>query len=289
VKFSIPPSLAPAYEECLRQAKTHYENFPVASLLLPRQSRAPIAALYAFARTADDFADEPEYEGRRALEINRWEKSLHAALRGRPAPPALTAFAHTLKSFSIPLKLPLDLLKAYRMDLTVRRYATWKDLLHYCRHSADPVGRMVLFISGVRDEKVHRYSDFICTGLQLINFWQDSASDLKRGRIYYPQAELKKAGVTAKNLLALKDSAPARRLVEEAVNYTEAYFSRGLPLLDSVSGRLRWELKATVLGGRGILNKIRGMDYNVLRQRPSWTVAQKAALAWQALFKSVKA
>jgi squalene synthase HpnC len=289
VKFSIPPSLAPAYEECRRRAKTHYENFPVASLLLPRESRAPIAALYAFARTADDFADEPEYEGRRAKEINRWEKSLHAAFRGNPAPPVLKAFAHTLKSFAIPLKLPLDLLKAYRMDLVIRRYAAWKDLLDYCRHSANPVGRMVLFISDVRDEKAHRYSDFICTGLQLVNFWQDSACDLKRGRIYYPQAELKKAAVASKNLLALKDSASARRLVKEAVDYTEAYFARGIPLLDMVSGRLRWELKATVLGGRGILNKIRRMDYNVLQQRPAWTTTEKAALAWRALFKSVKA
>jgi squalene synthase HpnC len=289
VKFSIPAFLAPAYEECQRRAKTHYENFPVASLLLPRESRAPIAALYAFARTADDFADEPEYKGRREKEINRWEKSLRDALQGNPAPPVLRAFAHTLQSFKIPVNLPLALLKAYRMDLTVRRYPAWKDLLHYCRHSANPVGRMVLLISGVRDEKLHRYSDFICTGLQLINFWQDSATDLKRGRVYYPQAALKKAGVTSQDLLALKNSTRTRGLVKNAVNYAQTYFARGLPLLDAVSGRLRWELKATVLGGQGILNKIRKMDYNVLEQRPAWTTAEKAALVWQALFKNLKA
>jgi squalene synthase HpnC len=289
VKFSIPASLAPAYEECLRQAKTHYENFPVASLLLPSESRAPIAALYAFARAADDFADEPEYTGRRAREIDRWEKSLRDALKGKTTPPVLRAFAHTLQWFKIPAKLPLALLKAYRMDLTVRRYPAWKDLLYYCRHSANPVGRMVLLISGVRDEKLHRYSDFICTGLQLINFWQDSATDLKRGRIYYPQTVLKKSGVTSKDLLASKDSIRTRRLVKAAVDYTQTYFDQGLPLLQAVSGRLRWELKATVLGGQGILNKIRKMDYNVLQQRPSWSTVEKTALAWQALFKNLKA
>ncbi len=288
MKFSIPNALAPDYEECLRQAKTHYENFPVASLLLPSESRAPIAALYAFARTADDFADEAEYEGHREKEINRWEKSLRDALAGKPAPPVLRAFAHTLQNFKIPAKLPLALLKAYRMDLRIRRYSTWKDLLFYCRHSANPVGRMVLLISGVRDEKLHRYSDFICTGLQLINFWQDSATDLKRGRVYYPQAALKKAGVSPKNLFALKDSVSTRRLVRDAVDYTQTYFVQGLPLLRSVSGRLRWELKATVLGGQGILNKIRKMDYNVLTQRPAWTTVEKAALAWRAVFKNPK-
>ncbi len=286
MKFSIPASLAPAYEECLRQANTHYENFPVASLLLPSESRAPVAALYAFARTADDFADEPEYDGRRAREINRWQKSLRNALQGKPAPPILRAFAHTLHWFKIPAKLPLALLKAYRMDLKVRRYSTWKDLLYYCRHSANPVGRMVLFISGIRDEKLHRYSDFICTGLQLINFWQDSATDLKRGRIYYPQAALKKAGITSKDLLAMKDSPQTRRLAQDAVDYTQIYFAQGLPLLDAVPGRLRWELKATVLGGQGILNKIRKMDYNVLERRPAWSTVEKAALAWRALFKT---
>jgi squalene synthase HpnC len=289
MRFSIPSSLKSDYEECLRRAQAHYENFPVASLLLPKESRAPIAALYAFARTADDFADEPEYDGRRAREINRWEKLLRDALKGKPAPPVLRAFAHTLQIFKIPPALPLALLKAYRMDLTVRRYSSWKELLHYCRHSANPVGRMVLLISGLRDEKLHRYSDFICTGLQLINFWQDSSTDLKRGRIYYPQASLKKAGVTSKDLLALKDSVRTRRLVENSVDYTQTYFVQGLPLLQTVSGRLRWELKATVLGGQGILNKIRKMDYNVLQQRPAWSTVEKAALAWQALFKNLKA
>jgi len=182
----------------------------VASLLLPPASRPHVAALYAFARTADDFADEPEYGGRRLKEINLWERGLRGALQGKDSPPILRAFAHSLKAFRIPLALPLALLKAYRMDLTVHRYASWDSLLYYCRHSANPVGRMVLYFSGVREEKLHRASDFICSGLQLINFWQDSSIDLKGGRIYYPKSEWKKAGVREKELLALRDSTAFR-------------------------------------------------------------------------------
>lgn len=284
---SIPSHLEKAYADCQKLAFGHYENFPVASLLLPKTSRPHVAALYAYARTADDFADEEKYEGRRLKEINGWEKGLKDALKGKKADPTLQAFAHTLQTFNISPFLPLNLLRAYRMDLASHRYSTWNSLLYYCRHSANPVGRMVLLISGIRDEKLHRHSDFICTGLQLINFWQDTAIDLKRGRIYYPLAELKKVGIREKDLLALKDSPPARRMVQSAVDFTEGYFRKGLPLLDAVTGRLRLELKATYLGGRGILNKIRDLDYNVLQNRPAWSAFDKFALALRALFGAV--
>src|SRR5258708_36371744 len=162
---TLSPNLEAAYDQCQKLALSHYENFPVASLLLPKKSRPHVAALYAFARTADDFADEKKYEGRRLKKIKNWEKSLRLAVQGKPAPAILRAFANTLKSFRIPFSLPLDLLRAYRMDLTINRYRSWKDILYYCRHSANPVGRMVLLISGVREERLHRYSDYICTGL----------------------------------------------------------------------------------------------------------------------------
>jgi len=285
----IPSHLKTAYEQCQKMAAAHYENFPVASLLLPPESRPHIAALYVFARTADDFADEDRYEGRRIQEINQWEKSLKAALKGQKAPVPLQAFAHTIKTFQIPLSLPLDLLKAYRMDLAKKRYKTWKEVLYYCQHSANPVGRMVLYISNIRDEKRHRYSDSICTGLQLINFWQDTAIDLGRNRIYYPQAELKKAGVSEKDLLALKNSPAVQRLVKNAVDYTERSFQKGYPLLNQVLGRLQLELRATYLGGQGIISKIRKMDYNVLQNRPTWTNLDKASLAVKALLGRVKA
>ena len=134
------------------------------------------------------------------------------------------------------------------MDLTIKRYATWKDLLYYCRHSSHPVGRMVLLISGVSDPKLHSYSDYICGGLQLINFWQDTALDIRKGPHLYPLSELKKAGVREKDLLSLKDSPSVRVLVKNAVDYTETHFKRGCPLLDSVEEKLQWELRATYLG-----------------------------------------
>jgi squalene synthase HpnC len=287
MKAHIPPDLLSAFDECQRLAFGHYENFPVASLLLPRASRPHVAALYAFARTADDFADEEKYEGRRKQELDRWEKGLRSALAGKKAAPILTAFAHTLRTFHISPFLPFSLLRAFRMDIVAHRYSTWNSLLYYCRHSANPVGRMVLFISGIRDEKLHRLSDFICSGLQLINFWQDSSIDLERGRIYYPKMEWKKAGVREKDLLARKDSPQVRRMVKNAVDFTETYFRQGYPLLDRVPGRLGLELRATYLGGQGILNKIREMDYNVLQSRPFWDPWDKTLLAIKALFGSI--
>jgi len=284
----IPISLRKDYEECQKLASRHYENFPVASLLMPKASRPHIASLYAFARTADDFADEDRFEGKRITLLSRWGKELKGALAGRKASPILRAFAHTMKVIHIPIRLPFQLLEAFRMDVTIHRYKNWDSVLYYCRHSANPVGRMVLYIAGIRDEKLHRYSDFICSGLQLINFWQDSSVDLKRNRIYYPLSELKQVGLKEKELLSLKDSPQARLLVEKAVDFTENYFRKGHPLLHSVGGRLQLELKATYLGGQGILNKIRGMDYNVLRNRPSWSGMDKLSLALRALFGPVK-
>jgi hydroxysqualene synthase len=281
MKSIPPPELRSAYRDCEKTASRHYENFPVASFLLPPESRPHVAALYAFARTADDFADEEAYEGRRLAEINGWEKAFREALRGKSAPPVLRAFAHTLKSFGIPAALPLDLLKAYRMDLTVHRYAAWKDLLHYCRHSADPVGRMVLYIVGVREKRAFELSDFICSGLQLANFWQDTAQDLRRGRIYYPRAEWRKAGIRQPDFSALRDSPGFRHLVRNAVDFAEGHLRKGEPLLEMVRGRLRLELRATYLGGLGILKKIRAIDYNVLQVRPSFTALDKFVLAWK--------
>jgi squalene synthase HpnC len=269
---------------------------------LSKPTRPHVAALYAFARTADDYADEPpesitknrdgllSTENEVAVEkwrykrLNQWDQQFKKALAEKSAPPILQAFAHTVKVFQIPPSLPLDLLKAFRMDVSGKRYGTWKSVLEYCRHSANPVGRMVLFIHGIREEKLHRYSDFICTGLQLINFWQDSALDLKKGRVYYPKIELKKAGVSETRLLALEDSPSVRALVKSVVDFTDNYFQQGGPLLESVEGRLKLELRATFLGGQGILKKIRRMDYNVLRNRPTLGAWDKAGLVFKTLF-----
>lgn len=279
----IPSFLGTAYRECQDLAFGHYENFPVASLLLSKEVRPHVAALYAFARTADDFADEERFEGRRLKELALWERGLKDALKGKKAPAPLRAFAHTVKTFQIPLSLPLALLRAFRMDVSLHRYSTWNSLLYYCRHSADPVGRMVLLLHGIRDEKLHRYSDFICSGLQLINFWQDSSIDLSRGRVYYPRSEWKKADAREKDLLDRRDSPAARLLVKNAVAFTEAHFRKGFPLLREVSGRLGLELRATCRGGLAILDKIRAMDHRVLEARPALGVLDKASIGLRSL------
>lgn len=281
----VPNDLRSAYEEAQRLARVHYENFPVASLLMARSLRPHVAALYAFARTADDFADEDaprRTPASRLRALDNWERSFRSALRGGKAPGVLRAFAHTVRTFSIPVKLPLDLLKAFRMDVTVHRYPSWDRLLHYCRHSADPVGRMVLLLHGIRDEARHRLSDHVCSGLQLINFWQDSSVDLAHGRIYYPKSEWKKAGVTERDLLERRDIPPVRALVKNAVDHTERFYAQGRPLADAVNGRLSLELKATYLGGLGILRKIRDMDYAVAARRPSWNAMDRLLLLFRA-------
>lgn len=277
----IPSSLMRHYDEARKLANTHYENFPVASLLVEKRLRPHVAALYAFARVADDFADE-DVPGRtpkaRLRDLHAWEHGLVSALKGRPAPPILTAFAHTMRIFGIPSRLPLDLLTAFRMDVTVKRWPTWERLLDYCRHSANPVGRMVLLIHGLRDERLHRLSDRICTGLQLINFWQDSSVDLARGRIYYPRCEWTPSGVTEADLLARRPSRAADRLVARAVDFTRELYSSGAALPGLVPGRLRFELKATYLGGLGLLEKVRRLGARVLVLRPAWTPLDKMIL-----------
>jgi phytoene synthase len=233
-----------AYAACARDARGHYENFPVASLLVPRRMRRHVAAVYAFARAADDFADEgtlPDAERLRLLD--GWQRRLHhAAARGEPGPPAAAgeprnavaiflALGATIRQRSLPLGPFDDLLSAFRQDVVVQRYRSWDDLLDYCRRSANPVGRLVLRIASIDDPRLDGWSDAICTALQLTNFWQDLALDRRRGRFYLPD------DVT----------------LEEAVRRTRELFAAGRPLCDAVSGRLRYELRATWLGGTRIL------------------------------------
>jgi phytoene synthase len=249
---------ADAYAFCLRLARSHYENFPVASWLLPAPMRPHIAAIYAFARTADDFADEGTLtDAERLAKLDDWS----AQLRGPSEHPIFVALHDTIQTFQLDPQLCEDLLSAFRQDVTVKRYRSWNDLLDYCRRSANPVGRLVLGVAGYRDEALARRSDAVCTALQLVNFWQDTAVDLQKGRVYLP-AELS---------------------LKEAAQRTRALFDEGRGVADGVTGRLRWELRATWLGGMRILDRLDVANFDVSRSRPTLAAADFVAIGYKML------
>ncbi|HTM04217.1 MAG TPA: squalene/phytoene synthase family protein [Vicinamibacterales bacterium] len=243
----VVADLGAAYASCERRARSHYENFPVASWLLPRPMRKHVAAVYAFARVADDFADEgdlPRVERLRLL--GRWQQRLLAAHSGGPQPERVEgepddsaaiflAVGGTLRQCSLPVDLFADLLDAFRQDVEVSSYADWHELFDYARRSANPVGRLVLRIAGYRDSRLDEWSDAICTGLQFTNFWQDIDVDAARGRVYLPRTE---------------------RSLGPAIGRTRDLFAAGRPLCEAVRGRLRYELRATWLGGMRILDRV---------------------------------
>ncbi len=284
--------LREAYASCERLARSHYENFPVASVLLPRRMRPHVAAVYAFARTADDFADEGDRSPAVRYELlDRWGERLLASAAGTPpAPPApgeppespaiFRALGESIRALSLPVRLFEDLLSAFRQDVSVTRYEGWTDLLDYCRRSANPVGRLVLRIAGRDDERLDRQSDAICTALQLANFWQDLKADFERGRLYVPLEEMRAHG--AAELLSLGGALdpPWRAAIAAAVARTRALFAAGRPLCDSLRGRLRYELRATWLGGVRILDKLQAGGFDPVRRRPTIGAADAPWLAW---------
>ena len=275
--------LAAAYASCARDARTHYENFPVASRLVPREMRHHVAAVYAFARAADDFADEgqrPVDERLRLLDgwLSRLGDAVAAspALRARPVAPGepsnsleiFVALGATIREKTLPSSLFEDLLSAFRQDVTVGRYASWIDVIDYCRRSANPVGRLVLRIAGYQDARLDGWSDAICTALQLTNFWQDLKVDFDRGRIYLPEEEMRVHGAAVGDLGGPGMTPAWTRAVASAVRRTRALFNEGRPLCDSVRGRLGYELRATWLGGMRILDRLDRAGYDVFTSRP---------------------
>jgi hydroxysqualene synthase len=287
-----------AYETCARFAREHYENFPVASWLLPRAMRPHVAAVYAFARVADDFADEGERpdEERLAL-LDAWLDRLHACALSDAAgpqdaaagalPPAtphiFAAVGATIRTCRLPMSLFDDLLSAFRQDVTTTRYDTWDDVLGYCRRSANPVGRLVLGIAGYRDAALERRSDAVCTALQLTNFWQDLERDWRKGRLYLPLEDCRREGADPGDLNAGRLTPEWRRVLAAAVARTAALFDEGRGVCDGVRGRLRLELRVTWLGGRRILSRVEQAEFAVFRRRPVLGAADVPALMWQAL------
>lgn len=286
------PALARAYAECLRLARSHEENFPVASRLLPASMRPHVAALYAFARIADDMADEGAAgpEERRAR-LDEWRRRLHAAAGDRDgsATPAaadlvIAAAAHSIRTLDLPLALFDDLVSAFRQDTMVVRFASWADLLDYCRRSANPVGRLILRMADCRGEPIEASSDALCTALQLTNFWQDLGRDWRAGRLYVPAEVSAACGAEERALCGGAElDEPWARAVERCVSVTEDHFARGRLVCDAVSGRLGLELRLTWLGGRRILERVRRGRRRLLQRRPALGAADVAVIAWRAL------
>jgi squalene synthase HpnC len=261
--------------------RRHYENFPVASFLLPAHMRPHVAAVYAFARVADDFADEGDLSAEeRIARLDAWGERLHAAARGAPtaqavrdgepddAPQLFAQLGRTIREKALPLDLFDALLSAFRQDVTVHRYQTWQDVDDYCRRSANPVGRIVLRIAGCRDARMDGWSDAICTALQLTNFWQDLRVDIARGRLYVPRDEIRAHGADERQLAGSTLDAAWRAVIARAVARTRRLFDEGRPLCDAVGGRLRVELRATWLGGTRILDRIEAAGFDALTRRP---------------------
>ncbi|MBI4365892.1 MAG: squalene synthase HpnC [Deltaproteobacteria bacterium] len=280
-------SPAEAFAHCRTLTHAHYENFPVASRLIPKSLRQHVCNIYAFARTADDFADEAHYAGQRLDRLREWRAMLFACARGEASHPIFVALGETIRACALPVDLLNDLITAFAMDCEKRRYATFAEVLHYCRHSANPVGRLILHLFGYVNERWMTLSDHICTALQLANFWQDVAVDIRKDRIYLPQDEMVRFGVREADLAALPHdtaSANLRRLIQFQCERTRALFHEGRELCTLVPlPRLRWELKLTWLGGATILDKIAANEYDVAC-RPTlgpWDWARLLIRSWR--------
>jgi squalene synthase HpnC len=272
---------------CARLAREHYENFPVASWLLPARVRPAVQAIYAYARIADDFADEEAHEGRRLERLDEWERMLHDCFRGEAIHPVFVVLREAVAAFDLPRQPFIDLLAAFRMDVNHTRYPDEASLLEYCRLSANPIGRLMLVLFGHADETLARASDALCTALQLANHWQDVAVDLKRGRIYIPEDARRRFSVTEDDLCAGRASEGFRALMREQVARTRELFAAGRPLCEAVRGCFRWELRLTWLGGQRILDRIEAEGFDVLSRRPTlgtwdFLLVAGGALAWSA-------
>jgi squalene synthase HpnC len=291
VSFLASP-LAEAYAACDRLARSHYENFPVASRLLPAAMRPHVAALYAFARIADDLADEgtsPAAE--RQARLRAWQEGLHRAARGqehgRRASDRdeliLAAVGHSIRALDLPLGLFDDLVSAFGQDIMTTRYDSWCDVLDYCRRSANPVGRLVLRIAGHDDAALDQSSDALCTALQLTNFWQDFGHDWRMGRLYVPREIQYACGATEVDLMSGRVAPAWARAIESCAAFTRDRFEAGRFVCDGVRGRLRVELRFTWLGGMRVLDRTERERFDLLDRRPALGVADAPRLVWQAL------
>jgi len=267
---------AEAHIYCQRLALSHYENFTVASWLLPRALRRHVYAVYAFCRHVDDLGDEAP--GDRLRLLDDWQAELERCCHSTPRHPIFVALGETIRCFAIPPEPFLKLIEANRMDQRMSRYPTFEELLHYCDHSANPVGHLFLYLLGYADAERQGLADATCTALQLTNFWQDIAVDLSKGRVYIPQEDMARFGYPEEDLERGIVNDSFRALMAFEVGRTRELFARGLGLLDMVDGRLKVDLKLFSLGGLAVLEAIERNGYDVFRRRPRLSRWQKAAL-----------
>ncbi len=273
-----------SFDFCSKIALEHYENFPVGSWLIPREKRKYLHAIYAFARTADDFADEGIYnEEERTRLLADWEKRLDECLTGNPHHPVFISLREAIEKFHIPSGLLRDLITAFKMDTVNKRYMAMSDVLNYCRYSANPVGRIVLFLFEHREPELHRLSDFICTALQLTNFWQDIAIDLEKDRIYIPQEDMERFGYTVSDLKSHTLNDSFRSLLSNEIEYTRDLFNNGRHLNTIVRKGLAIELRVIWSGGMKILEKIERNGYDIFNKRPVITTVDKIKILSRAL------
>jgi len=287
---STPPpgaALAQAYSVCSRLARTHYENFPVGSWLLPRHVRPAVHAVYAYARGADDIADEPRHASRRLEGLDRWEAMLDQALAGRSRDPVFMAVADTIQRHRLPVQLFRDLLTAFRMDARGTRFETWEDLLGYCRYSANPVGRILLRLFGYDSPRTDLLSDHLCTALQLTNFWQDLAADLSRGRVYLPRKEMEELGLANNTkVLSGRSGGLAQGFMGAQISRTRLIFEVAHPLPEALKPPLSLEVRAIAAGGRRILDRLERTGPDPLGRRVRLNWLDRLAIFWQALAPS---
>ncbi len=293
---AIPPSPAPASALAKDIAKApaqagkieHYENFPVASWLCPPRLRPAVAAIYHFARTADDLADEGDASpDERRADLAAYRADLSAAARGDTGSgrwaSVFDALGPVLRQWQLPLTLLTDLLSAFEQDISKTRYADQAELLDYCRRSANPVGRLLLHLYGVHGDEALRQSDCICTALQLVNFWQDLSVDLPRGRIYLPADMQARHGVSEAQLLARQLGPNTRTLVADSVDWARQLMRQGAPLVKKVPGRAGWELRLVVQGGLRIAERIEQIEFASLRHRPVIGRRDALLMGWRTL------
>jgi len=267
---TAPGDVTQAYRWCRQLARSHYENFPVASFLLPRWQRDPVAAIYAFARRADDIADEGNAnEARRLQQLDEMSEALRAIEQGTPPDqPLYLALADAIHRHALPTALFHDLLSAFRQDVTCKRYANFGELMDYCRRSANPVGRLLLHLNRQVDERKLAQSDAICSALQLINFLQDIGQDYdENGRIYLPQDEMRRFAVSEDALRERRNSFELKELIRFQIRRASKLLGAGSPLGMELHGRFGLELRAIILGGARVLEKLYVQDDVFARPR----------------------